>query len=175
MNKLNQNQTITIFGEPVQIKIQKAEQDGIEAQQNKITIKTSKIKPENILKEYLKTLLEEKATEVYNYIKKEGKIEIHGDIKFKVTEKIDNKRQRIAKLQGNTITLKINTVTLPEEALKYIIAHEIAHIYIKRHTKRFWQILEAIHPSYKQGKDILEKTKNMPNKLQNNHFKVLTT
>jgi predicted metal-dependent hydrolase len=161
MKTLNQSLTIPILGKPTQIMIQKSNTDGVETQQDKIIIKTSKIKPQNILKEYLKTILEEQATEIYNQIKKEGKIEIHGNIKFKIAEKIDNKKQRIAKLQGNTITLKINTATLPEETLKYIIAHEIAHTYIKRHTKKFWQIVEAICPNYKYAKEKMENDKSL--------------
>jgi hypothetical protein len=81
--------------------------------------------------------------------------------KFQNRGKIDNKKQRIAKLQGITITLKLNAVALPEEALKYIIAHEIAHTYIKRHTQKFWQIVEAICPNYKYAKENLENDKSL--------------
>jgi len=52
-------------------------------------------------------------------------------------EKIDGKKQRIAKLKGNKILVKLNAATLPESALKYIIVHEIAHIFTKRHCKKF--------------------------------------
>ncbi len=160
MKTATKSLTIPILGKPAQIIIKKSNIDGVESEQDKIVIKSSKIKPQTILKEYLKTLLEEQVAEIYNQIKKEGKIEIHGNIKFKIAEKIDNKKQRIAKLKGNTITLKISTITLPEEALKYIIAHEIAHTYIKRHTKKFWQIVEVICPNYQKAKELLEANKN---------------
>jgi hypothetical protein len=48
--------------------VRKSNTDGVETQQDKIIIKTSKIKPKTILKEYLKTLLEEQAAEIYNQI-----------------------------------------------------------------------------------------------------------
>ena len=48
-------------------------------------------------------------------------------------------------------------MALPKEALRYIIAHEIAHTFTKKHTKRFWKIVETIYPNYEKGKEILMK------------------
>jgi len=46
---------------------------------------------------------------------------------------------------------------LPEDLLKYVIAHEIAHAFIKTHTKRFWKVVESIHPNYKEAQNILKQ------------------
>ncbi|MEM2174670.1 MAG: M48 family metallopeptidase, partial [Candidatus Micrarchaeia archaeon] len=71
--------------------------------------------------------------------------------------KIDNKKQRIAKLKGNKILIKLNAIALPKSALKYIIAHEIAHMFTKRHTKRFWKTVELMCPNFKKNQRLLIK------------------
>ncbi|MGC8935707.1 MAG: M48 family metallopeptidase [Thermoproteota archaeon] len=96
-------------------------------------------------------ILYDRLSKIYNEIEKEGKIKIFGNLDFEVVKKIDGKRERIAKLKGNKIVVKISAVSLPDSALKYIIAHEIAHILLKRHTKRFWKIVETIYPDFKVG------------------------
>jgi len=38
--------------------------------------------------------------------------------------------------------------------LRYIIAHELAHLTVKRHTWRlFWKIVGIIYPEYEKGKE----------------------
>lgn len=119
--------------------------------------KSITITEQELTKEHLNDLLYSQLLEIYNQIKKEGKIEIFGNLEFEIVEKIDNKKQRIAKLNRNKILVKLNTIRLPKSALKYIIAHEIAHTFTKRHTKRFWKILETIYPNYKRGRKLLIK------------------
>jgi len=92
---------------------------------------------------------------------KSGKVEILGDLDFEVVGSIDNKRWRVAKLKGNKILVRLNAVALPEQALKYIIAHEIAHIFSKKHTKRFWRIVETIYPEYEVGLKLLREYKEL--------------
>ncbi|MCP8308592.1 MAG: M48 family metallopeptidase [archaeon] len=94
---------------------------------------------------------------IWEQIKREGRVEVFGDLDFEVVEEIDNKKQRIAKLKGNKILVKINASTLPKSALKYIVAHEIAHTFTKRHTKRFWKIVETIYPNFEMGRKLLIK------------------
>ena len=108
-------------------------------------------------KEALNDHLSSQLYEIYDQIRKEGKIEIFGDLDFEVVERIDNKKQRIAKLHGNKILVKLNSTKLPKEALRYIIAHEIAHTFTKKHTKRFWKIVENIYPNFEKGRKLLTK------------------
>ena len=96
---------------------------------------------------------------IYEQIRKEGKFEIFGDLDFEVVDKIDNKKQRIAKQKGNKILVKLNAVILPKNALRYIIVHEIAYIFVKKYTRKFWKIVKTIYPNFKVGQDALEKYK----------------
>jgi len=152
--------TITIFGKDYTIETQqRSEKDSIQQKENLILVE-SHTKPANtLLKEYLTELLYNQLSKMYEQIKKDGKIEVFGDIDFEIMDKIDNKKERIAKLKENRILVKINAVALPEEALKYLITHEIAHTFTKIHTKKFWKIVKAIHPKYEEGQNLLTKYK----------------
>jgi predicted metal-dependent hydrolase len=94
---------------------------------------------------------------VYDQIRKERRVEVFGTLDFEFVKSIDGKKQRIAKLKGNKILVHIKARRLPKNALRYIIAHEIAHTLTKRHTKRFWKVVGAIYPTYETGQSLLMK------------------
>jgi hypothetical protein len=83
----------------------------------------------------------------------QGSIEVYGNLKIMVTS--FNKPSRIAFQKGNTIYVSIEARGYPDSVLKYIIAHELAHLAVKRHTWRFWKILGIIYPEYEKGKEEL--------------------
>lgn len=147
--------TIEIFGKTYGLTQQISDKDQVQLTDKEVKIerhwRTSKI----LLSDFLSDLLHEKLIEISKGIELEGKIGIFGKLDFEIKEKIDNKKQRIAKLKGNKIIIKLNAVTLPEDALKYIIAHELAHTTSKQHTPKFWKTIELIHPNYAEGMEIL--------------------
>jgi hypothetical protein len=102
-------------------------------------VKEFQLKLEGILKEFLE----------------QGRIEVYGNLRIVVTsfDRID----RMAFLKGNTIYVNVKARTYPESVLKYIIAHELAHLAIKKHTWRFWKIVKIIYPEYEKGKEELIK------------------
>jgi len=108
-------------------------------------------------KDSLTELLYSELFRIYDQIRKERRIEVFGNLDFEVVGAIDNKKHRIAKLKGNKILVQLNAVRLPRSALKYIIAHEIAHTLTKRHTRRFWKIVETIYPNFEIGQNLLTK------------------
>lgn len=148
---------VTIFGKNHAIVEQESKRDSILVINNKIIIKTHERPPEDLLKEFLAERLYSELIKIYEQIRKEGKIEIFGDLDFEIVEKIDNKKQRIAKQKGNKILVKLNAIALPKSALRYVIVHEIAHILTKRHTKKFWKIVKTIYPNFEVGRNLLEK------------------
>jgi predicted metal-dependent hydrolase len=105
-------------------------------------------------------LLYSRLLNIYEQIKREGKIEVFGDLDFEIVEKIDNKKERIAKLKGNKILIKLNAVALPKSVLKYVIVHELAHTIAKRHTKKFWKTVELICPDFKEAQGLLKRCSN---------------
>jgi len=148
---------IMIFGKNSTIIEQKSDKDLVEFKNNKITISSCKTSSSLLLNEFLADLLYSQLHKIYDQIKNEGKVEVFGDLDFKVVEKIDNKKQRVAKLKGNKILVKLNAVALPKSALKYMIVHEIAHAFTKRHAKKFWKIVESIYPNFEIGQKLLMK------------------
>jgi predicted metal-dependent hydrolase len=100
-------------------------------------VKEFQLKLEAILKEFLE----------------QGSIEVYGDLKIVVTS--FDKPSRIAFQKGNTIYVSIKASGYPEFVLRYIIAHELAHLFVKRHTWRFWKIVGIIYPEYEKGKEEL--------------------
>ncbi len=95
--------------------------------------------------------------DIYEQIRRERRVEVFGTLDFEVVKSVDGKKHRIAKLKGNKILVQLNAARLPKSALRYIIAHEIAHTLTKKHTKRFWKILEAIYPTFETGQALLIK------------------
>jgi predicted metal-dependent hydrolase len=91
-------------------------------------VKEFQLKLEAILKEFLE----------------QGSIEVYGNLRIVVTS--FNKPSRIAFQKGNTIYVSVKTRGYPDSVLKYIIAHELAHLTVKRHTWRFWKIVRIIYP-----------------------------
>jgi hypothetical protein len=100
-------------------------------------VKEFQLKLEAILKEFLE----------------QGSIEVYGDLKIVVTS--FDRPSRIAFQKGNTIYVSIKARKYPDSVLRYIIAHELAHLAVKRHTWRFWKIVGIIYPEYEKGKEEL--------------------
>jgi predicted metal-dependent hydrolase len=100
-------------------------------------LKEFQLKLEAILKEFLE----------------QGRIEVYGNLKIMVTS--FDKAGRIAFLKGNTIYVSVKARGYPDFVLRYIIAHELAHLAIKRHTWRFWKIVGIIYPEYEKGREEL--------------------
>jgi hypothetical protein len=102
-------------------------------------VKEFQLKLEGILKEFLE----------------QGSIEVYGNLRIVVTS--FNKPSRIAFQKGNTIYVSIKARGYPDSVLRYIIAHELAHLVVKMHTWRFWKIVGIIYPEYEKGKEELTK------------------
>lgn len=153
--------TITVLGNEYSIIEQKNERDKVEFKEDQLLIEYEDKSPESLLDDFLSDLLFNKVSDITDSFKKEGKIDLLGTLDVEITEKIDNKKTRIAKLKGNKIILKQDLVELPEDVIKYVIAHEIAHVSNKGHTKRFWKTVELIFPKYEEAKQELASNSNL--------------
>ena len=78
--------------------------------------------------------------------------EIVGELSIDVLE-IDD----LALIKGNKIYFSKKVGMLSDEALKYVIAHELAHLAVKRHTGKFWDILKNLYPNYERGKQEVDE------------------
>ena len=147
---------LLIFGKKYTVIEKKSTRNSVRLGCNKIIVYSNdKAETTSILKDFLASLLHSELHKIYAKIGRGGKIEVFGNLDFEVKEKIDNKKQRIAKLKGNRILVKLDAVALPKSALRYVIVHEVAHIFAKRHTERFWRTVKTIYPEYEKGQKLL--------------------
>jgi|GEM_PF-655922 len=142
---------LVVLGKPIVVEERRADKDSVQLMNGRIAIDSCERPASSLLKEFLEDLLYSQLCKIYEGIRTEGKVELLGDLDFEIREKIDGRKDRIAKLKGKSILVKLSAVTSPESTLKYVIAHEIAHIFTKRHSKRFWRIVETIYPDFEEG------------------------
>ena len=142
---------LMVFGKPVMVEEKRAEKDLVQLMDGRIVIGACERPASSLLKEFLEDLLYSQLCKIYEEIRSEGKVELLGNLDFEIREKIDGRKDRIAKLKGNRILVKLSAVTSPENVLRYVLAHEMAHIFTKRHSKRFWRIVETICPDFEEG------------------------
>jgi len=148
---------IPILGRNYEVIVKEAEDEYAELEGNALVVGGSKASAGDIMREFLAGLLYRLLWEIYEELKVRSGVEILGNLDFKVVEKIDGKRRRIAKLEGNKILVKINAILMPRFVIEYIVAHEVAHILYKRHTRKFWQLVTRLHPNYEESKRYMEE------------------
>jgi len=151
---------IMLFGKAVEVVEKKSAGELIEFKDGKIIMPSVAADPRS-LKEFLADQLYTELCSVYDEIKKSAKVELFGNTDFVIMEKIDGRRDRVAKLKGSKILVKLAAVTLPKEALKYVLAHELAHVSAKRHTPKFWKVVQTIYPGYKVGEESFARGKQL--------------
>jgi predicted metal-dependent hydrolase len=79
-------------------------------------------------------------------------MEVYGNLKIEVVD-----MDTLALLKGNKIYINLEARRYPGFVLKYIVAHELAHLIVKKHTKKFWEIVRRIYPEYERGREELLK------------------
>jgi predicted metal-dependent hydrolase len=57
----------------------------------------------------------------------------------------------------NRLSFSLRLVMAPYDVIDYIVVHELAHIKIKNHSKRFWEYIGKVMPDYKRRKEWLAK------------------
>jgi len=50
----------------------------------------------------------------------------------------------------NSVNISFNSLFLPKELLKYVLAHELAHTIEHNHSKKFWRLVEKAVPNYRE-------------------------
>ena len=54
------------------------------------------------------------------------------------------------------LNFSCNVMRYPNDAIDYVIVHELAHIKELNHSKRFWAIVEDVLPDYKERQQLLK-------------------
>lgn len=60
----------------------------------------------------------------------------------------------------NNVNINTRLLLAPEPVLKYVCIHELAHLIVRNHSKKFWAIIEKVMPDYKEKQNWLKKNRN---------------
>lgn len=72
--------------------------------------------------------------------------------------KITSAKTRFGSCSGkNSLCFSYILMLYPQEAIDYVIVHELAHTVEHNHSKRFYKIIEKYLPDYKQRERMLKK------------------
>ena len=77
--------------------------------------------------------------------------------------KISPKKVRIKELKyawgscstNKNISINLKLATKDENAIKYVVLHEMCHLIYMNHSKSFWKLVEKNMPEYKEYKKLL--------------------
>lgn len=58
---------------------------------------------------------------------------------------------------GQNLNFSVRLFFAPDQAIDYVVIHELAHLIEMNHSDRFWQIVSNIMPDYKKMEKILKE------------------
>ncbi len=62
-------------------------------------------------------------------------------------------------IKTGAITLNLELAEHDKEALKYVIAHELTHLYVRGHNREFYALLTTFYPNWKEVRASLKGTR----------------
>ena len=154
-----------------EIKYSKIKNIYIQIKNGKIIIKA----PKRISKKEIEKIIEQKLEWIQKTIEKENKKKLKTPLytkeQFKhIIEKNTNQLIEETQLKPNKITIKqikyawgscsnkrnitLNSelIKYSEQAIRYVILHELCHLKYMNHSKEFWNLVENYMPNYKKIK-----------------------
>lgn len=70
--------------------------------------------------------------------------------------KITSAKTRFGSCSGkNSLNFSLYLADYPDEAIDYVVVHELCHIIEHNHSKRFWKTVEKYLPDYRERKKLL--------------------
>ena len=151
-----------------EIKYSKIKNIYIQIKNGKIIIKA----PKRVSKKEIEKIVEQKSEWIQKTLekerKKQKKKELYTKEEFKkIIEKNANELIKETGLKPNKITIKqikyawgscsskknitlnLELIKYSQEAIRYVILHELCHIKYMNHSKDFWNLVEKYMPNYK--------------------------
>lgn len=154
-----------------EIKYSKIKNIYIQIKDGKVIVKA----PRRVSKKEIEKILEQKLEWIQKTIEKETRKQekkpLYRKEEFKeIVEKYVNELVKQTGLVPNKITIKqikyawgscsskknitinLELIKYSEQAIRYVILHELCHIKYMNHSKDFWNLVEKYMPDYKQVK-----------------------
>lgn len=160
ISPLKDEDKISILGKSYQIIHTNSSENQIKLQDNTLEVYCSEVLKKISIEVFLKKkLLSEIKIIVENFAKKHNLTYSNIRIMENVT------RWGSCSSYGH-LAFNWRIVFAPAEVLKYLVAHEMAHLKEMNHSKNFWQLVEDIYPEYQPAKLWLKRNgKNLYNYL----------
>ena len=154
-----------------EIKYSKIKNVYIQIKEGKVIVKA----PKKVSKKEIEKIIKQKSDWIQKAlekeIKKQEKQPLYTKEEFKrIIEKNVNELVQLTGLKPNkitinqikyacgicsskkNITLNLELIKYSQEAIRYVILHELCHIKYMNHSKDFWNLVEKNMPNYKQVK-----------------------
>lgn len=154
-----------------EIKYSKIKNVYIQIKEGKVIVKA----PKKVKKEEIEKIIKQKSEWIQKALEKEinkqEKQPLYTKEEFKkIIEKNVNELVQRTGLKPNKITIKqikyawgscsskknitlnLELIKYSQEAIRYVILHELCHIKYMNHSKNFWNLVEKYMPNYKQVK-----------------------
>jgi predicted metal-dependent hydrolase len=72
--------------------------------------------------------------------------------------KISSAKTRWGSCSSNgTLNFTWRLVMAPVEVIDYVVVHELAHLRVKNHSRKFWKLVETVYPDYKKQRKWLRE------------------
>lgn len=85
------------------------------------------------------------------------------------TVKITSAQKRFGSCNAeNNICYSYILMLYPEEAIDYVVVHELAHTVYHNHGSQFYSFIESVMPDYKQRDKLLKGVQRIPDSLFDN-------
>lgn len=82
---------------------------------------------------------------------------VHGVVVTRIT--IRNQRSRWGSCsRRGTIALNLRLVQMPPDVRDYILIHELMHLHQPNHSRRYWRLVEAAFPAFRDAERWLKTT-----------------
>ena len=62
--------------------------------------------------------------------------------------------------EGN-ISYSFRLMRFPNDAIDYVVVHELAHLVEMNHSQKFWDIVASVFPDYKDRRKLLRQSDNL--------------
>lgn len=151
-----------------EIKYSKIKNVYIQIKEGKVIVKA----PKKVKKEEIEKIIKQKSEWIQKALEKEinkqEKQPLYKKEEFKkIIEKNVNELVQLTGLKPNKITIKqikyawgscsskknitlnLELIKYSQEAIRYVILHELCHIKYMNHSKDFWNLVEKYMPNYK--------------------------
>lgn len=108
-----------------------------------------KVRQEYISKQLQKMLAREHLAELERHVHHLNDLHFKKDIS-KVSYKTTHSRWGYCRPKEKEIVLSTKLLLAPMPIFEYVIIHELAHLIEANHSKKFWDIVRDIDPTYKE-------------------------